>query len=103
MLNGQQFTTVFHRTDADSAKEILRTGRLKSHMSSGEIYAASREGLSGDATGYGDEVIALRVPTDKLSLDDEFPSGEKHYTFKPRHAEIVGAWRDPEAWKRYER
>lgn len=71
---------VYHHTSADAADAILSTtpARFLSRER-GDVYVSSRP--SGHAAGYGPAIIALAIPARVLAplLDDEFPSGERHY------------------------
>lgn len=51
-------------------------------------FSTKRDG--GQATGYGDAVVHVRVSKNMAQLDDEFPDGEQHYRIpvsqlKPEH------------------
>jgi len=71
------YTTVYHRTNADI------TGDFVSKENTGEAFVSNRE--TGQAEGYGKNVVVLRVKNSDLRLDDEFPNGEKHYAI-PKEA-----------------
>lgn len=68
--------TVFHRTSAEDAKTILETGKFIP-KEDGIFFSTSR---TGQAEGFGDTIIELRIPADRLRLDDIF-DGEAHLKF----------------------
>lgn len=80
--------SLFHRTSEESARAIARTGTWVSAENTGEVYGSTR--LRGQAMGYGPAVVFVGVRADRVTLDDEFPDGEKHYRFHPRDAVITG-------------
>lgn len=88
MEPGRQFKRLYHRTSAEAAEKIHTDGEFISREYTGDVYASNR--LHGQAEGYGDAVVRLRVPSHLAHLDDEFPGGEKHYRInrkdiKPEH------------------
>ncbi len=68
--------TVYHRTNA--SPEIIKKQGFKSLENTGEVFVSNRK--NGQAVGYGDNVIKFKINKKYLNLDDEFPSGEKHYS-----------------------
>lgn len=75
-------TTVYHRTDTHP--DIIKSQGFKSKENTNEVFVSNRK--NGQAKGYGKYAISLKVPKQHLRLDDEFPSGEKHYGLKVEHA-----------------
>lgn len=69
--------TLYHRTTPAAAAEIRRTGKLTSRENTGEVFASTHR--QGQARGYGEAVVPIRVPRDRARLDDEFPDGEQHF------------------------
>lgn len=68
---------LYHRTTIETAKDIYRERRMISEENTGEAYFST---VSGDhITGYGDGVVCIEVPEHLAEIDDEFPSGERHY------------------------
>lgn len=67
---------VYHRTSQAARAEIIESRHFKSHER-GEVCVSDT--LSGQANGYGDNVVTLDIPDHLLAIDDEFPSGECHY------------------------
>jgi hypothetical protein len=68
---------LYHRTTPESAELIMRERRMISRENSGEVYFSTER--NGQATGYGESVVHVRIPLHLAELDDEFPSGELHY------------------------
>ena len=82
---------LYHRTSRENAERIIRSKTLQKPELPGysahyrdNVWASSHK--SGQADGYGDAVIAFDVDPRHAVLDDEFPSGEKHYTVHHKHA-----------------
>ena len=65
--------TVYHRTTSESA-EIIRSSGHMTPKEDGLFFSTSR---TGQAEGFGDEVIEMQIPADRLLLDDLF-DGEAH-------------------------
>jgi hypothetical protein len=65
--------TVYHRTTAEKA-EIIRSSGHMTPKEDGLFFSTSR---AGQAEGFGDEVIEMQIPADRLFLDDLF-DGEAH-------------------------
>lgn len=62
------FVTVYHRTSPEAAASIRKTGKIKAL----EPDAFFSTKLEGQAQGFGDGVIKMRVPVNRLRLDDVF-------------------------------
>lgn len=60
--------TLYHRTTPEAANQILKTGQMTS-KENGIFFSTSP---SGQAQGYGNKVIKMQIPIDKLELDDIF-------------------------------
>ena len=71
----EKYITVYHRTSADNAVNIRTTG-IMTAKEDGLFFGTKKE---GEISGYGNTVLTFRFPADMLELNDEFPSGEKHY------------------------
>lgn len=69
---------LYHRTTRESAESILRDRRMSSRENIPLAYFSTR--LDGQAMGYGQATVHVRVPVELASLDDEFPDGGRHYT-----------------------
>jgi GNAT superfamily N-acetyltransferase len=83
---------LYHRTTPAAAAAILREKRMTSKERGDVFFSTSRDG--GQAEGYGDAVVHVRVPEHLAELDDEFPDGEQHYKIHNRHLKpqhFVGA------------
>ena len=68
------YVTLYHRTTEDSAKKIRESGKM-SAKEDGIFFSTKKEGEN--AVGYGNGVVELKVPIEKLVLDDIF-SDEAH-------------------------
>jgi len=87
VLSPQQFD-LYHFTSPEAAERIHRTGQWLSKENTQSVYFSTDP--KGQATGYGEAVVHVRVPRHWAQLDDEFPSGEQHYTvpirrLRPHH------------------
>lgn len=60
--------TVYHRTSKENADKIRKTGIFTPKEDG--IFFSTKE--SGQAEGFGDEVVSFKIPADKLELDDIF-------------------------------
>lgn len=69
--------TLYHRTTPEAADAIKKSGHMISKENTQEIYASTHE--HGNAEGYGQGVVKIRVPVKDTEMDDEFPNGEQHY------------------------
>ena len=79
----QEYITVYHRTNTP----IDQFGKtpIYSKENAGEFFVSNKK--IGQAEGYGKNVLELRVKKSDLSINDEFPSGEKHYTIPTKIAD----------------
>ena len=73
-VDSDGLVSVFHRTTKDNADKIRKSG-IFTPKENGIFFSTKRD--SGNTSGYGDEVIELKIPADKLELDDIF-DGEAH-------------------------
>lgn len=62
------YVTVYHRTSPENAERIRQTGVMKAKEDG--VFFSTKE--LGQNEGYGDAVVALRIPAEKLELDDIF-------------------------------
>jgi hypothetical protein len=67
---------VYHRTTRAGAAAIFAQQAFTS-KEQGWVFVSTRS--EGEAAGYGDAVVVLEVPARLMTLDDEFPDGERHY------------------------
>ena len=67
------FVSVFHRTSKSNAEKIRKSGKF-TPKEDGIFFSTKPD---GQASGYGNEVVELKIPADKLELDDLF-DGEAH-------------------------
>ena len=75
-MSRSRYIDLYHRTSAEAAKRILREGFNKGHEG-GRVYFSTKR--HGQAEGYGNTIVHVRVSMDVAHLDDEFPDGERHY------------------------
>ena len=66
--------TVYHRTTAENADSIRRTGIMKAQEDA--LFFSSKD--SGYVSDYGDTVIKLKIPSTVLQVNDIF-DGEVHF------------------------
>jgi len=76
--NADGTITVYHRTDVDLA-EIEKSKTFKSKERD-DVYVSTTK--DGAVEGYGKNVIEVRIPQEKLIIDDAYPSGEVHFRVK---------------------
>lgn len=69
--------TLYHRTSPEAAAAILAGAQMTSMENTDESYFSTSP--VGQAEGYGEALVVIRIPVSLIELDDEFPSGEQHY------------------------
>ena len=69
-LNDDGTITLYHRTTPEAAAEIRRTGKFVSKENTDEVFFSSKP--TGQAEGYGSEVVEVRVDPANVRLDDAF-------------------------------
>lgn len=91
-LQPSQFLDLYHGTSRENASAIRATKSMTSKTSIGGVPNAyfSTHADSEYIKGFGADVVHVRVPTHLAQLEDEFPSGEQHYTvpirrLRPQH------------------
>lgn len=81
------FVTLYHRTTPDAAMKIVKTGKMVSKED--RLFFGTHP--EGQIEGYGESVVKVRLPIERLQLNDLF-TGEAHVTLKgtsvPVKAEI---------------
>ena len=70
------YVTVYHRTNETSKEQILRKGIMLA-KEDGVFFSTK---INGQAEGYGNSVIKMKIPVEKLILDDIF-SDEAHLRY----------------------
>jgi len=80
---GKDYITVYHRTN--EPLETFGKDGIYSKENKGEFFVSNKK--NGQAEGYGKNVVELRVKKSDLEINDEFPSGEKHYTLPVKKAD----------------
>jgi len=64
------YITVYHRTNSAAAEKIRNTGRMTA-KEDGLFFSTVERGQN---EGYGDAVVVLKIPAERLVLDDIFDS-----------------------------
>lgn len=81
--------TLYHRTNEDPQKIENEGFTSKIFTSFGnEIYFSDTR--DGQGTGYGENIVVVEIPEEYANLDDEFPSGEKHYWVSAKNLKKYG-------------
>lgn len=70
-VNDDGTVTIYHRTTKEAAQQIRDTGRFKSLENTDETFFSNAP--TGQAEGYGDAVVAVRVPAQWVRINDAFP------------------------------
>lgn len=68
--------TLYHRTSQGKADAVKRTGVFRSLENTNETFFSNK--LKGQAEGYGDAVIAVKVKPSATRINDAFHGGEIH-------------------------
>lgn len=74
--------TLYHRTTLEAANRIRETGRFVSAENTDEVFLSTTR--EGNAEGYGDAVVEVKVDPSIVRLDDAFQNGEVHVAVKSR-------------------
>ena len=69
------------------AEEINGSGKFRSKIGD-ELYFSNR--AEGEVSGYGEGLVAIKIPRERVQLDDEFPNGERHYLVRIKDFENYG-------------
>jgi hypothetical protein len=89
-LNPDGTLTVYHATSKKAAEAIKKTKK----MTGKEPALFFSSSPSGQITGYGDEVVKLKIPANKLNIDDIFDN-EAHFSLPLKKA---GDYLDVSKW-----
>jgi hypothetical protein len=81
IVNEDGTVTLYHRTNAESRAEIEKTGEMKG-LEDGIFFSTKKD---GQAKGFGDEVVEVRVEAENLELDDVF-GDEAHLKLSTKKA-----------------
>ena len=84
-VDGNGYITVYHRTNAENAANIRRTGVMTAKEDG--LFFSTKE--TGYNDGYGDTVVKLRIPAEEMLLDDIFDD-EAHLRIPLKR--IGGKW-----------
>lgn len=75
---------LYHHTTPENAAEIRRTGKFTSPERDEHgrplAFFTTDPGTGSQAGGRGSGLVHIRVPEGMARLEDEFPSGEQHYS-----------------------
>jgi hypothetical protein len=74
IVDDEGIATLYHATNPESAKQILKEQKMFG-KENGIFFSTKPD---GQITGYGSCVLAVRIPVEKLLLDDDF-GDELHY------------------------
>jgi|TARA_Y100000310_G_scaffold282401_1_gene303573 hypothetical protein len=75
-VNQDGTVTLYHRTTPEAAQQMRETGKFISKENTNETFFSNR--IEGQAEGYGDAVVEVRVPAQQIRLEDAFRNGEIH-------------------------
>jgi hypothetical protein len=75
--------TLYHRTTSNNAKRIVETGKMVSKED--RLFFGTKP--TGQIEGYGEAVVEVKIPIEKLELNDVF-TDEAHVTIKGTSANI---------------
>jgi len=77
VINSDGTATLYHRTNPESAARIIKTGKMIGKEAG--LFFGTRP--TGQIEGYGDAVVKVRIPVEKIELNDVF-SEEAHVIYK---------------------
>jgi hypothetical protein len=91
-LSSDQFETFYHRTNSNSAGEIIKSGKLKPSAAENHVFVSNT--LKGRAQPWGSSVVEVRVPktANRTDYSDSTGVGEKWFAINPRDAHVVRAY-----------
>jgi hypothetical protein len=91
-LSSDQFETFYHRTNPNSAGEIIKSGKLKPSTAEKHVFVSNT--LKGRARAFGSSVVEVRVPkkANRTDYSDNAGVGEKWFAINPRDAHVVSAY-----------
>tara|TARA_R100000426_G_scaffold14536_1_gene13864 strand:- start:118 stop:2886 length:2769 start_codon:yes stop_codon:yes gene_type:complete len=89
-LDDEGNVTLYHRTTPEAAKKIVETGEMTGKED--RLFFGTRP--DGQISGYGDAVVEVKIPADKIEVDDIFDN-EAHVTlkagFKPQKVNVISS------------
>lgn len=74
------YVTVYHRTSKENADQIIKTGKMI-NKEKGIFVSTKKDG--GQAEGYGDTVVEMKIPIEDAQIDDIF-GDEAHLAIKTK-------------------
>ena len=72
----EKYYNVYHRTNIHP--DIIKKSGFLRPKEDEKVFVSNRK--KGQAEGYGKHIIPIKAKKHELSLEDEFPNGEKHYS-----------------------
>lgn len=78
------YVTLYHRTSKENADKIKKSGKM-SAKEDGIFFSTQKSGYND---GYGDSVVELKIPAEKLVLDDIFDN-EAHFRIPLKNKDAV--------------
>lgn len=78
------YVTLYHRTSKENADKIKKSGKM-SAKEDGVFFSTLKSGYND---GYGDSVVELKIPAEKLVLDDIFDN-EAHFRIPLKNKDAV--------------
>ena len=91
-INDDGTITLYHRTTKEKAKQIRESGAFTSEEQN-KVFFSNKP--TGQAEGYGDEVIELRVNPTETEMEDAFSEGEVHLSLQTEQAQKALAQKPP--------
>lgn len=86
MMDENGYITMYHRTSVENAKEIEENGFKKGKENTGEVFLSTKS--DGQIIGYGDTVVTVKVPANKVRIDDAF-NDEVHAAVSHKYLKVV--------------
>lgn len=78
------YVTLYHRTSKENADKIKKSGKM-SAKEDGVFFSTLKSGYND---GYGDSVVELKIPAEKLVLDDIFDN-EAHFRIPLKNKDAI--------------
>ena len=91
-INKDGFVTLYHRTTPENAQKIVKTGVMVGKED--RLFFGTLP--EGQIDGYGEAVVKVKIPIEKLELNDIF-TNEAHVTLKGSKANLnAEIWNKPQ-------
>ncbi len=75
-VNQDGTVTLYHRTTPEAAQRMRESGEFVSRENTNETFFSNKK--EGQAEGYGDAIVEVRVPAQQVRINDAFRDGEIH-------------------------